>query len=68
MAAFSRKPLRNQNEGVAADVNRLIILRAIFRWSGLTSAVTQNKGGRVGRFFTAIYLVIIFVALPLRKA
>ena len=31
---------------MAADVNRLIILRVVFGWSGLTSAATQNKGGR----------------------
>jgi len=30
---------------VAADVNRLIILRAVFRWSGLTSAATQMISG-----------------------
>jgi hypothetical protein len=64
MAAFFRKPLRKQYEGVAADVNRLIILRAIFRWSGLTSAATQNKGGLVAPVFEAIY----FVALPLCEA
>jgi hypothetical protein len=30
---------------VAADVNRLIILRAVFGWSGLTSAATQLISG-----------------------
>jgi len=28
---------------VAADVNRLIILRAVFGWSGLTSAATAKS-------------------------
>src|SRR5580692_7430504 len=30
---------------VAADVNRLIILRTVFGWSGLTSAATQVISG-----------------------
>jgi hypothetical protein len=34
-----------QSKIVAADVNRLIILRAVFGWSGLTSAATQLISG-----------------------
>jgi|SRR5665213_3749223 len=38
-------PCVETNENVAADVNRLIILRAVFGWSGLTSAATQLISG-----------------------
>jgi len=48
-----RRDAENGNRGgcaphskiVAADVNRLIILRAVFGWSGLTSAATQVISG-----------------------